>query len=357
MNMTVTELAGAIGAVCQGDGEMVVESCAGLDDAGPTQVSFVANRRYVSKIAESRAGVIVVSASDAESLSGRTLLIADDPYFAFRQAMVTLHGFRQHPQAGVSAQAAVDASAVIGQGTCVQAFVTIEPGAKIGKGCVIYSHCYIGRDAVIGDDCQLYPNVTIYDQCVLGDRVTLHAGCVIGQDGFGYATHALPGEPPRHHKIPQVGNVVIEDDVEMGANCAIDRATIGSTRIGRGTKFSDMVTIGHGTTVGQHNLYVAQVGVAGSTTIGNYVVMGGQAGVAGHLKIADQVQLAGQTGVTGDLNKPGQYGSLPAIEMKRARRSWLAIPRLPEMIGELRTLRKRIGRLEKQIGKDEAGAE
>lgn len=350
MELTAAQLAERIGAEVRGDGSVVVERCAGLEEAGPRDVSFLANPRYARLLTQTRAGAVIASAQDVAGVAGRTFLLAGDPYFAFRQAVVQLHGFRRHPEPGVSPQAFVHATAQVGPGCSIQPMVYIAEGARIGRRCVIYPHCYIGPGAVLGEGCVLFPSVTVYDGCVLGDRVTLHAGCVIGQDGFGYATHG--GE---HHKIPQVGNVVIEDDVEMGAGCTVDRATVGSTRIGKGTKFSDLVAIGHGTVVGRHNLLVAQVGVAGSAKTGDYVVIGGQAGLAGHLKIGDLVQIAAKSGVVNDLPAKGQYGGQPAVPLTQLKRSVLAQARLPEMIRELRELRQQVARLEAEVKAKPAG--
>lgn len=336
-----------IQAQVQGDGDRSVTGCAGLDEAAGDQVSFLSNRKYAASLKTTSAGVVILSAGDAAQAPPQLpVLIAKDPYFAFRQAMVALHGFRKQPAAGISEHAIIDPTATIGADCSIQPFVVIEAGATIGPRTVIHPHCHIGAHAAIGEDCILYPSVTVYDRCVLGNRVTLHAGCVIGQDGFGYATHKLPGEEPRHHKIPQIGNAVIEDDVEMGANCAVDRATLGSTRIGRGTKFSDLIAIGHGASLGQHNLLVAQVGIAGSTDTGDYVVMGGQVGVAGHLSIGSGVQLAAQSGVMTDVPAGEKYGGQPAMPLNQAKRMVLAITRLPELLKEVKELEKRIAAME-----------
>ncbi|MEE9212748.1 MAG: UDP-3-O-(3-hydroxymyristoyl)glucosamine N-acyltransferase, partial [Phycisphaeraceae bacterium] len=341
MTITLEQLAHKIGAQLRGDGSQTVIGCASLEEAGPEHVSFLANRKYANQLAASRAGAIIVCPDDADQADDRTLLVADDPYFAFRQAMVELHGWRQQPVPGISELAYIDPSAVIGELCTIRPFAYIAPRATIGKRCIIYPQCYVGKDSVIGDDCVIYPNVTIYAGCVLGDRVTVHAGCVIGQDGFGYATHN-----GKHHKIPSAGNVVIEDDVELGANCAIDRATVGSTVIGKGTKLSDLIAIGHGTTVGQHNLLVAQVGLAGSTRTGDYVAMGGQVGVAGHLTIADHVQLAGKTAVITDIPDKGQYGGIPAVPLQQAKRNALATSELPGLIQDSQRIKKRLEKLE-----------
>ena len=341
MGMTVEELAECIGASRRGDGTHRITGCAGLAEADSEHVSFVANRKYLKQLGASQAGAVIVSASDACQITDRTLLIAEDPYFAFRQAVIALHGFRQHPSPGISDLAQINAAATVGSDCVIEPFVFISAGARIGNRCVLYPHCYIGPDVTIGDDCVLYPNVTIDDRCVLGNRVILHAGCIVGQDGFGYATH-----DGAHHKIPQIGNVVIEDDVELGANCAVDRATVGSTIICQGTKFSDLIVIGHGSHIGRHNLLVAQVGVAGSVTTGDYVVMGGQVGVAGHLRIGDGVQLAGRAGVTGDLDGGGQYGGMPAVPWSQARRNMIAGTKLHELAQHFKLLQKRVADLE-----------
>lgn len=352
MSMTLADLAKTIDATICGGGDdvgaLMIEGCGRLEDAKGDEVSFLANRKYVSQLKTTGAGAVIVG-EDVEVPEGLVVLVAEDPYYAFRNAVVALHGWREHPdfsfssevKGNVSEQAVVDPSATIGEGTVVHPFAVIGAGVEIGENCVVYPHTFIGPGVKIGDDCQLYASVTIYDGCVIGDRVTLHSGCVIGQDGFGYATHA-----GAHHKIPQTGNVVIEDDVEMGAGCAIDRATMGSTVIGEGTKFSNMIAIGHGTKVGKHNLYVAMVGLAGSVETGDYVVMGGQVGVAGHLKIGNMVQIAATSGVMHDVEDGARIGGAPAIDIKSLFRNHLHVTKLPEMA-------KRLKQIEKKLKKDE----
>jgi len=353
MPLTLAKLAETIGATVRGDGSAQVTACTGLEDATDTDVTFLANDKYIRRVKHTRAAAVCISPREADKLGDDApcaLLVADDPYFAFREAVVALHGYREHPHPASPAiheKAVVHDTATVGEGTRIHAFAVIDQNATIGKDCVIYPHCYVGPGAVVGDDCQLFPNVTVYDKCVLGDRVTLHAGTVIGQDGFGYATHALPDDQPRHHKIPQVGHVVVEDDVEMGANCAIDRGTVGATVIGTGTKFSDLIAIGHGTKVGPHNLLVAQVGLAGSVTTGRYVVMGGQAGSAGHLTIGDGARIAGKAGIANDLPGGEEYGGSPARPFADAKRSLMAVTRLPELVKQVRRLAKRVDKLEK----------
>ncbi len=340
MAMTLGELAERIGGrLGAGEPGHVVRGCNRLEDAGPDEVAFLANPRYKSQLQTTRAGAVIVS--PGVQADGRALLVAEDPYLAFRDAVVALHGFRRHPEPAdgpVSSFAAVDPTASVGEGTRVHPFAVLGPGAQVGRNCVIYPHSYIGPDTRVGDECQIYPNVVIYEGCVLGNRVNLHSGTVVGQDGFGYA----PDPEGRHRKIPQVGNVVIEDDVEMGAGCAIDRATVGSTRIGRGTKFSDLVAVGHGTQVGEDNLLVALVALAGAVWTGKHLAMGGQVGVAGHVRIGDRVQIAATSGVMEDVPDDSQVGGTPARPLGEAKRMHLHMERLPQLASRVKQLEREL---------------
>ncbi len=345
MSLTIQQLAERIGATINplqsALAQNTVHRCVGLEEAGEGDVAFLANPKYTQTLQSTQASAVIVA--PGTQADGPVLLEADDPYFAFRNAVVALHGYRQHPEPAegpLSPQAVVDPAAEVGPGTRVHPFAVVSAGVSIGRDCVIYPNVFIGPGVRIGDGCQLYPGVVVYDGCVLGNRVTLHANCVIGQDGFGYATHG-----GAHHKIPQVGNVVIEDDVEMGAGCTIDRATVGSTVIGAGTKFSDLIAIGHGTKIGEHNLFVAQVGIAGSVETGKYVVMGGQVGVAGHLTVGDGVQLAAKSGVHSNV-PPGEiWGGAPAGPFKDTKRSFVHIAKLGKLFDTVRRLEKRVREL------------
>lgn len=337
MAMMLGDLAQRIGATLSDPSrsQASVSGCHTLEEAGPGDVSFLHNPRYAGALGRTKAAAVVAGLD--VSADGVTLLRAADPYFAFREAAVLLHGWREQPEPGVHPGAYIDASAVVADLCTIRPFAYIAPRARIGRRCILYPGVYVGKDAAIGDDCILHPNVTVYDGCVLGNRVTLHAGCVIGQDGFGYATHE-----GRHHKLPAPGNAVVEDDVEMGACCTVDRATLGSTVIGSGTKFSNGVTIGHGCRVGRHNLFVAGVGLAGSVTTGDHVVMGGQVGVAGHLKIGEGVQIAAKSGVMTDLEAGGRYGGIPAVPLTEAKRNILAQQKIGELADRVRQLERRV---------------
>jgi len=317
--MKLDELARRIDATLEGDGSIDVTGCCGLDDAGPGQVTFLSNPKYQQKVDTTHASAVIVAPGVTTARTDLPLLRARDPYFAFRNAAVALHGFRQHPHRGIHPRAFVD------------------PTASVGENTVLYPGVYVGSDVKVGRDCILYANVVVYDRCVIGDRVILHAGCSIGQDGFGHATHK--GE---HHKIPQTGNTIIEDDVELGANCVVDRATLGSTIIGKGSKFGNLINIGHGTKVGAHALFVGLNGVAGSTTIGHHCTLGGQSSVAGHLNLGSYVTVGSQSGVYTNLAEKAAYVGVPAVPLARGRRSMVLVTQLPELVTRLRELERAV---------------
>lgn len=358
--MTLGELAGRIGAALVGDPARRVTACAPIDLAGPDEVAFVANPRYLEYLSATRAAAVIVSPRQSTP-DGLARLEADDPYFAFRQAMIALHGFRAHPGPMVaeapgpgggvrSRQAVVHPEATLGEGCMVHPGAVVERGAVVGPRTVLYPNAYVGEQTRIGADCILYPNAVVYDRCVVGDRVTLHANVVVGHDGFGYATHA-----GAHHKIPQAGVVIVEDDVELGAGCAVERAAMGETRIGKGTKFADLISIGHGTTIGQHCLLVSLVGVSGSVELGNYVVLGGQVGIAGHLRIGDFVQVAAKTGVVEDAAAHTKLGGIPGIELDAAKRNALVGRDLYGMARRLKALEREMKAMrERQDGSAKA---
>ncbi len=327
--MRLDELAREIGADVAGDGSLEVSAVNTLDDAGPGQVSFLTNARYAKQLETTRASAVIVSSSVNQTSPRLTLLRAGNPHFAFAKAMVRLHGHRKHPFTGVHPQAHVDPSAVIGEGT------------------VIYPGAYVGPGVRVGRDCILYPNVTVYDGCALGDRVILHAGAVIGADGYGYATH-----DGVHHKIPQTATVVLEDDVEVGANGCIDRGALNSTVIGQGTKIDDLVMIGHSVKIGPGSLIVAQVGIAGSVTVGHHATIAGQAGIAGHLTLGERVTIAAKSGVISDIPDSATVMGMPAMPASHGRRVYSIFTQLPELLERIKTLEQQVENLT-MIGGDE----
>jgi len=339
--ITLGELAERLGGSLSGEAGKVVRGANGLAEAREDEVSFLANARYRKFMPTTAAAAVIVS-TDYDG-PGQSLIRCDDPYFAFREAMVLLYGFRQHPFSGVDALARVDPTARLGANVAVAQFATVRANAEIGDGTVLYPGVFVAAGCKIGRDCVLYPNVVLYEGTILGDRVAIHACTVVGQDGLGYATHA-----GRHEKIPAAGWVEIGDDVEIGACCTIDRATVGATVIAAGTKFSNLVAIGHGTRVGRHCLFVAQSGVAGSTTIGDYCVFGGQSGVVGHRTIGDKVGVAAQAGVVDDIPGGQDVMGAPAIPRAQARRVYSLLSQLPALREKLRKLSAEVAKLQAQ---------
>ncbi len=327
-----------------GDPDIGIVGVATLDGAGTGDISFLANPKYRNQLARTKASAAIVGPDDSRPV-GVTVLRCANPYAAITAAIIRIHGYRQHPVWGISDQANIDSSATIGAGANIAPGVNIAANVSIGANATIYPGCYIAEGVTIGDDLTLYPNVVIYDGCRLGDRVSLHSGTVVGEDGLGYAP--VDGT---WFKIPQAGNVVIEDDVEMGACCTLNRATLGETRIGKGTKFSDGVVIGHGTKVGEHCIFVAQVGIAGSVDIGDHVQLAGQVGVCGHLEIGDNVVVGAKSVVWSSIESGENYLGYPAVESRAYRKQVAAARRLPEMRKRVADLEADLARLKREVG-------
>ena len=267
--LTLAELANRLGAELVGDGDRQIEGIRPLDQAGPEHLSFLHNPKYVAQAAESGAGAILVHS--AEQLPGRDLLVIDQPYLAVARALAIFHP-RPTPEPGIHPSAVVADNLELGEGASVGPLVTIGRGVVIGDRTVIGAGCVVGDGVTMGADCLLHPRVVVEDGCLLGEGCILQSGVVIGSDGYGFAT--VDGV---HHKVPQVGIVVLEDDVEIQANTTIDRATMGETRIGRGTKVDNLVQLAHNVQIGEHCLLVAQVGISGSTKVGRHSIFAGQA--------------------------------------------------------------------------------
>ena len=334
---TLQEIADHVGGTIIGDGSVIIESASTLDSAGAGQITFFSNPKYAPRVKETQAAAVLV----AEGLeTSAAQIIAEDPYYAFMQAVVLLHGHREHPDIGISPLASLADTAKIGQNCNIHPHAIIHDNAVIGDNSQIYSGVFIGPNVTIGSDCILYPNAVIYDGCQVGDRVIVQSNASVGQDGFGFATHK--GE---HHKIPQIGIVVLEDDVEIGSGSTIERGTLNNTVIGKGSKIGDVVAIGHGTQVGPHCLLVPQVGVAGSAELGHHCVLGGQVGVVGHIKIGNMVKIGAQAGVIGNVPDGVTIVGSPAIDANKAKRAYALIETLPDMRKRLRTLDKEVKRI------------
>ena len=342
---TLGELAEYVDGHVYGDPNVIIKSASTLGRADKGDISFLTNRKYEKQLRSTKASAVIVG-KDAPA-TAVALLIAEDPYYAFMQVMVLLHGHRKHKKTGISPKASISDTAKIGTDCHIHDFAVVEDKAKIKDGCVIYPGAYIGQGVQIGSDSVVYPNVAIYSGCRIGNRVIINANSTIGEDGFGYATHK-----GIHHKIPQTGSVIIEDDVEIGACCGIEGGTLSDTVIGQGSKIGDAVTVGHGTRVGPHCLLVAQVGIAGSTTIGHHCVVGGQGGIVGHINIGNNVTIAAQAGVVNNVPDNKVVLGAPAVEANMGRRAYSMIQYLPEMRQSIRELQNKIKRITSPVEPD-----
>lgn len=329
--MKLSELLELVGGTAPGAGpDAEITGVSSLHDALPGDLSFLANPKYAKQLASTKATAVLVRA-DCDlppPAAGGALVRVESPDLAFAKAVpfFTKPAIVRAP--GVHPSAVVDPTARLGRDVHVGPLCAIGPGAVIGDRCVLEAHVVVDDEAVLGDDCHLYPMVSIRERCRLGNRVTVHNGTVIGADGFGYNTKVGP-DGIKVEKIPQLGNVVVGDDVEIGANAAIDRARFGSTVIGPHTKIDNLVQIGHNVRTGPYCGIVSQVGIAGSTHLGTGVMIWGQAGLAGHLEIGDRVEILAHAGVAGDLKEPGQYLGSPAMTKREAIRAF-HVPRAVE---------------------------
>ena len=344
MRFTVAELAHRVGGEVLGDGALQVERVAPLEQAGPGALSFFSNRKYRAAYEATSASVVVVGA-DEEPLPGRTVIRARDPYLAFAK-VAALFSPPRPPRAGVSPQAFVHPDARVDATAEVMPFVSVAAGATVGARTTLHPGVQLGEGASVGADCIVYANVVVREGCVIGDRCILQPGVVIGSDGFGFAFDAQgEGAGPRHFKVPQTGNVVVEDDVEIGANTCVDRAALGSTVIGRGAKIDNLVQIAHNVQVGPLSIIVSQVGIAGSTKLGMGVVLGGQVGVVGHIEIGDGAKVGAKSGIMTDV-APGDVRmgiiSRPRGEFMRIEAS---LGKLPELLKRVRELEKKLEKL------------
>lgn len=341
---TLNELAQYVEGKVYGDGLVVINLASTLKRAGEGEISFLANIKYEKQLATTKASAVIVGKNVDTTELKVPLLVCEDPYYAFMQIMVLLHGHRKHKNIGISPHAHISDTAKTGVDCNIHQFVTIEDDVKIGNGCVIYPGCYIGQGVEIGNDSILYPNVTIYDGCKLGERVIIHANSVIGEDGFGHASHE-----GINHKIPQVGGAVIEDDVEIGVCCGIERGTLDDTVIGRNSKLGDGVLIGHGAKIGPHCLLVPQVGVAGSTTLGHHCVIGGQVGIVGHINVGNCVTIAAQAGVINNVGDNKTLIGAPAIDATVGKRAYSMIQYLPDIRKNVKKLKQQVKKLSEAI--------
>jgi UDP-3-O-[3-hydroxymyristoyl] glucosamine N-acyltransferase len=345
---TLAELAAELNGDLVGDGSIEIRGVAGIREALPGDLTFIANNRYDAYLNETRASAVICS---RESRDGSVPLIqVDNPYLAFQRAVRIFRPDLYRPAPGVHPTAVVSPEARIGADVSIGATCVVEAGATIGDRVVLQPGCYIGHRAVIGPDSTLHTRVVVREECIVGARCILHPGVIIGSDGFGFAF-----DEGRYHKVPQVGNVVIGDDVEIGANTTVDRATTHSTTIGEGTKIDNLVQIGHNVVIGRHCIVVAQVGISGSTELEDYVTLGGQAGLVGHIRVGKGAMIGAQSGVTKSVAAETVVSGYPAIPHGLWKRLQALMQKLPQLLARTRELEERVGKLEETRAPAEEG--
>ena len=336
MNVTVRQLAEWVRGEVLGDPDLAIANARTLTEAEPGDITFVETSKHLTAWHASKASAAVVGAS--VPLNGRPVIRVADPLMAFADIVRQLRGHPAEPSGLIDATAHVHPSARLAPGVTVGPFAVIGEGTQIGENTAVHAGTVIGRFCKLGRDSVLHPRVVLYDDCVLGDRVHVHSGVILGADGFGYRT-----QNGRHIKVPQLGWVEIEDDVEIGAGSAIDRGTFGPTRIGAGTKIDNLVQIGHNCKIGRFNLLCGQVGIAGSCTTGDYTVMAGQVGVADHITIGSKVVVGAKSGVLCDIPEGSTVFGLPAGPSNEQLRMLLTLKKVPELRNDVKQIKKHLG--------------
>ena len=348
MEFTAKQIAEFIQGSIEGDENVSVHTFAKIEEGVPGAISFLSNPKYTHYLYDTQSSIVLVNKDlELEKATKATLIRVDNAYEAVAR-LLTFYEMSKPKKKGIDPLAYIAPTAQIGEDCYVAPFAYIGEHVKIGKGTQIYPHTTVYDNASVGENCLLYANVSVYHDCKIGNRVTLHSGCVIGADGFGFAPTGNGYE-----KIPQIGIVTIEDDVEIGANACVDRSTMGSTIVRKGVKIDNLVQIAHNVEVGANTVMSAQVGVAGSTKIGQWCMFGGQVGIAGHAVIGDQVKSGAQAGIAGSLRKGHVtvQGS-PAIEAKNFARSSIVFKNLPEMYSDVNRMKKEIEELKEILNKN-----
>jgi len=344
MKKKLEELALWVDGIVVGDGRIEISGVAAIESAQAGEISFIANPKYLPNLSKTNASAVIVSKEVTQA--DKPLLCVTNPHLAFAK-ILTLFSQKPYQPRGIDSSAWISPTARLGKDLTLYPFVYVGDRCSIGDRVTLYPGVFVGEDASIGEDSILYPHVSIYSATIIGKRVILHSGVVVGSDGFGYVK-----EGKRNVKIPQIGIVEIENDVEIGANTTIDRAALGKTIIRRGVKIDNLVQVAHNVVIGEDSIIVAQVGISGSTKIGSNVTLAGQVGVVGHLEIGDNVVVGAQAGVTHDLPGNQGYVGSPALPHREFLRAITTFPKLPEMRKTLLDLEKRIRKLEDALSSE-----
>lgn len=347
MEFTAQQIAEFLQGTVEGDAQIKVSSFSKIENGIPGTLTFLANPKYEDFIYDTKASVVLVNSDfEAKRPVEATLVRVKNSYSALASLLELADTVMNPKKQGIDSLAVIPASASIGEGAYVGAYAVIGENVKIGKGAQIYPQVYIGDNVVIGDNVTLYSGVKIYKNCKLGNNNIVHSGAVIGSDGFGFA----PDEQGIYHKIPQLGNVILEDDVEIGANTCIDRSSMdGHTMLKKGVKLDNLIQIAHNVTVGENTVMAAQVGIAGSTEIGKQCMFGGQSGIVGHLRISDQTVLAARTAMAKSSKTPGAWEGYPALPEQQFKRSFIHFKNLPSIVAELKDVKKELAELKAQL--------
>lgn len=341
MQFSASQIAGMLQGEIAGDANAAVSSLSKIEEGKPGTLTFLANPKYTEFIYNTGATIAIVARDFAPERAlpdGLTLIKVADPYACFAQLLAAYNQMRQ-PAPGISDKAHLSEQATVGEGVYIGEFSYVGQGCKIGKGAMIYPNCYIGDGAIIGDGTTVFSGVRVYADCVIGNNCTLHSGVIIGGDGFGFA----PNAENNYQKVPQIGNVIIEDHVEVGSNTTIDRATLGSTIIRKGVKLDNLIQVAHNVEIGENTVIAAQTGIAGSTKIGRDCMIGGQVGIVGHITIADGTKIAAQSGVGHSIKDPNTIvqGS-PAFAIMDYKKAYIGFMKLPELIKQVAQLEKKM---------------
>lgn len=348
MEFTAEMIAGFLGGEIVGDASAKVSTMAKIEEGTKGALSFLSNPKYEHYIYTTGSTIVIVNRSfEPTAPVAATLVKVDDAYASFAK-LLELYAANKPKKQGISSLSSIDPSSKIDDDAYVGEFAVIGRNVISGKNLKIYPQVYVGDNVRLGDNVTLFPGVTIYEECVLGNNVMVHSGTVIGADGFGFA----PNDDGTYSKIPQLGNVIIEDDVEIGANTCIDRATMGSTRVYKGVKIDNLVMLGHNTSVGENTVIASQTGLAGSSHIGRHNIIAGQAGIAGHLRTGDNVTIASKTGITNNIPDGEVHMGYPSMPARKHHRSFAIFRNLPELSMKVSKLEKEINRLKELLNED-----
>ena len=344
MKISLRELAKLLDGEVVGDGDVEITGVAGIKEARPGDITFLANHKYEAWLRTTEASAVIMEHNSCDI--DKPIIESSNPYYAFLKAVRVFHGNRIEDYQGIHPTSVVGKDVRLGERVCLGPHVVVESGVEIGDGSVVMAGSFVGAATKIGRDVLIYPNVTVREDVSIGDRVIIHSGTVVGSDGFGYAK-----DGDKYHKIPHVGNVVIEDDVEIGANVAIDRATTGTTLIKKGVKLDNLIHIAHNVVIAENSIVLAQVGIAGSTEVGKNVILAGQAGLMAHIRIGDNARVGSQAGVTKSVPADTSVSGYPAAPHAQAKRLHASVQRLPDLMKRVRSLEGIMEDLDKENGK------